>query len=242
MGALRKTAFSLIELLVVVAIIGILAALSLPALSKAKKSANNAVCANNLRQFGYAAQMYWNDSDGRPFAYKSGATNGGDIYWFGWLERGAEGERRFDASMGPLYSYVREGVRLCPQLNYALADFKLKAKGAAYGYGYNLHLSPSPALGALRMSELKRPEALAVFADAAQVNTFQAPASPENPMLEEFYYISNTEPTTHFRHGRRAWVSFADGHAGAELPAANSIDERLPQHLVGRLASASLLP
>lgn len=226
----------------VVAIIAILAALALPALNKAKRSAGNAVCSNNLRQLGYAAQMYWNDSEGRPFAYKSGATNGGDIYWFGWLERGAEGERRFDASMGPLYSYVKDGVRLCPQLDYALADFKLKARGAAYGYGYNLHLSPMPAQPVVRMNDLRKPAALAVFADAAQVNTFQAPASPENPMLEEFYYVSKSEATAHFRHSRKAWVVFADGHAAPHAMEAGTLDEALPKHFVGKLEGGLLTP
>lgn len=226
----------------VVAVVAILAALALPALNKAKRSAGNAVCSNNLRQLGYAAQMYWNDSEGRPFAYKAGATNGGDIYWFGWLERGAEGERRFDASIGPLYSYVKEGVRLCPQLDYALADFKLKARGAAYGYGYNLHLSPMPAQPSVRMNDLRKPAGLAVFADAAQVNTFQAPASPENPMLEEFYYVAKSEATTHFRHSRKAWVVFADGHAAPHAMEAGTLDERLPKHWVGKLEDSLLMP
>ena len=47
-GAL--SAFTLIEILVVLAIIGILAALLLPALSKAKAKGRQAACANNLRQ------------------------------------------------------------------------------------------------------------------------------------------------------------------------------------------------
>lgn len=235
-------AFTLIELLVVIAIIGVLAALSLPSLRRARQAANNAVCINNLRQLGMGAQMYWTDFDQKPFPYKAGATNNGDIYWFGWIERGAEGQRQFDSKQGALYPYVRDGIRVCPQLDYSLAEFKLKARGAAYGYGYNLHLSPAPNQPKLKIIDIKRPASIALFADAAQINTFQAPASPENPMLEEFYYINANEQTTHFRHSKFAEVVFIDGHVNGERPAEGSLDARLPNANVARLPEASLVP
>lgn len=235
-------AFSLIELLVVIAVIGILAALALPSLRRARQTANNAICINNLRQFGMGAQMYWSDFDHRPFPYKAGATNNGDLYWFGWIERGSEGARAFDAKQGLLHAYVKDGIRICPQLDYALADFKLKASGAAYGYGYNLHLSPAPHQPKLNIVDIKRPENIALFADAAQVNTFQAPASPEHPMLEEFYYVNASEPTTHFRHGKLAEVVFIDGHVQSERPAKDSLDVRLPNANVARLPEEKLAP
>src|SRR5207253_3149739 len=47
-----RSGFTLVELLVVIAVIAILASLLLPALSRAKQSADNAVCQSNLRQQG----------------------------------------------------------------------------------------------------------------------------------------------------------------------------------------------
>src|SRR6185312_13617311 len=139
---LRGRGFTLIELLAVIAIIGILAALLLPALLRSKDAARRVQCASNLRQLGIATQLYWGDNQENCFYWKTGATNGGILYWFGWMGPGAEGQRPFDVTQGVLYPYLQgRGVELCPSLNYAMAHFKLKATGAAYGYGYNLHLS-----------------------------------------------------------------------------------------------------
>src|SRR6187401_1104512 len=57
----RYRAFTLVELLVVLAIIGLLAALILPSLSRAKTQGFSTICRNHLRQIGFAAQMYLAD-------------------------------------------------------------------------------------------------------------------------------------------------------------------------------------
>src|SRR5690348_10493162 len=57
-----KGAFTLIEILVVIAIIGILAALVFVAAGPAKNKARRAECANNLRQINVGLRMYSDDS------------------------------------------------------------------------------------------------------------------------------------------------------------------------------------
>jgi prepilin-type processing-associated H-X9-DG protein/prepilin-type N-terminal cleavage/methylation domain-containing protein len=64
---LSRSAFTLIEVLVVVAIIGILAALLLPTLSQAKARAQRIQCGNNLGQLGIAMEQFVSDYHGYPF-------------------------------------------------------------------------------------------------------------------------------------------------------------------------------
>jgi prepilin-type N-terminal cleavage/methylation domain-containing protein/prepilin-type processing-associated H-X9-DG protein len=238
-GRIRK-AFTLVELLVVIAIIAILASMLLPVLSHGRQSAQRIQCASSLHQLGIAAQMYWDDNAGNCFSYEGAATNNGIVYWFGWLQNGAEGKRAFDVSQGALYPYTQtSGVDICPSLNYVSPQFKLKATGAAYGYGYNLYLGPI-ASPAANVRQFTRPTDTALMADAAQVNAFEAPATPKNPLLEEFYYIDATEATTHFRHDRMANVIFCDGHIAPEPMVSGSLDTRMPAMNVGYL-NADLL-
>src|ERR1035437_2640836 len=249
---MSRRAFTLIELLVVIAIIAILAAMLLPVLAKSKASAQRAVCESNLRQLGIAMELYWDDNGGDCFFYgpASMSNNGmnGALWGFCWLENWAssvkEGERAFDLSFGILFPYLKgSDVRVCPSPAWSSPWFKPKGTNVIFSYGYNKYISPKNINAAVSISRVLRPAETALFADSAQVNTFQTQNSLYPIMFEEWYYLdletnyfnANNQPNGHFRHSQKANVAFCDGHVDLEKPVPGSIDPRLPAEFIGQL-------
>jgi len=77
----RKSAFSLLELLVVMAIMALLIAILLPALRQARHQAYRAACSSNLRQVGVAVHLYAEDFDNSiPFGPAGRPVTGSNFY------------------------------------------------------------------------------------------------------------------------------------------------------------------
>jgi len=121
----KNSAFTLIELLTVIALIGILAALLLTAISQSKKRAQQIQCVGNLRQLGIGLQVILADDHSYPLL--AGGTNG-DGTWIGQLAIQGLGISQ------PMTNYIRSGVWHCPSAVWLWAD----TNALPICYGYNM--------------------------------------------------------------------------------------------------------
>ena len=91
MSPIRRRAFTLVEILVVIGIIAVLISVLLPALSRAREASSNVKCLSNLRQLGLACIMYINDNRGvcPPVRIANGGSDTSPgLFWLNFLSEG----------------------------------------------------------------------------------------------------------------------------------------------------------
>ena len=71
----RKAGFTLVEIMIVVAIIGLLAAIAIPNFLRARSTSQQNACINNLRQIDGAIQQWALETGARPDCYASAGTD-----------------------------------------------------------------------------------------------------------------------------------------------------------------------
>lgn len=224
-----SSAFTLVELLVVIGIIAVLVGILLPVLNGAREASKQTACASNIRQIVNASIMYWNDNRG----YWPAAAYGDVVFaksnlhrWFG--TRAVDGQP-WNFTGSPLYPYLKtDRIKSCPSFDPTMTDTDksgFEVNGGGYGYNqvylgsaiaadesawnYTVPATHAPA----KQNMIKRTSEKIAFADVAFAN----------PGLIEYAFVEPpvtswgaSTPSMHFRHRDKASIAWADGHVTAE--------------------------
>lgn len=182
-----RRAFTLIELLAVVAIVGILAALLLPAVGRTRSQAWEAQCVNQLRQVGFAFHLYAQDhADGLPVLPDPNPYPNGVGAYYKQLVKGYLG---LTGRTSP-----QEKVFICPadrtvhrRVEHAFTSFTFN--------GYEVGPGDLPRITGKRLGTISQPERAALVGEwTAYFGGSWHPVRSEN------------------RVGQQSVLDFVDGH------------------------------
>jgi prepilin-type N-terminal cleavage/methylation domain-containing protein len=209
-----RWAFSLIELLIVIAIIAILAALLLPALATVQAKGKRAVCLDNLKQAALSFQMYTADNDGKLPQNIPLPQIESDAWVVGNMKLSNDSTNKTLIRQGKLYPYASNvSLYRCPadpsrtgdQLrvrSYAMNGWmgSRSMENEIYGKGYRTFV---------RESELSAagPARLWIIADEHEAS------------IDDAWFLVTMDDSRAFasvpatRHENRYGLNFGDGHA-----------------------------
>ena len=222
---LHPSAFSLVELLVVVGIIGVVAALLLTAVARARGQAQRVACSSNLRQIGQAFIAYAADNNG-SFPAPAGVTRRFAEDWVHW-QPGRE------LRQGRILKYLKNDVRVlnCP----SGPDERTTTPPYPYSYSVNNKLtgngSRGPVFGgnwnvrSCKLSQIAEAsmKILAIEEDVTAINDGEWWAGDTEDGIwrttslsvihdRRREYGGGSAVDTDYHHRGRGNVVFADGH------------------------------
>ncbi|HWL51707.1 MAG TPA: prepilin-type N-terminal cleavage/methylation domain-containing protein [Chthoniobacteraceae bacterium] len=214
----HRNGFGLLEVIVVIALMAIVVALTIPALGRAREGATHLQCAQNLRQIISAIYLYAADHDG---SYPPNRSN--KDYWDDDHPAGVHHQDRLIAYLpsyqkspkkreeaAPFWCPADEKRReTLPQHSYGI----LGARGGGEAIPINRKLAAEP-----------NPSKALYFADASRdtlstcrLSAKSWPFGKNDPNRPETAPASGV-PWVEFRHGGRANILFVDGHVQSFTP------------------------
>lgn len=217
----ERKLFSLVELLIVASVIAILLAMLLPALGKARATAQRINCASNMKQLGVGFAQYQVDNDDfYPLLCSPGDWQQGDISDGNWHNIGR-------AALNSITPYLIPGKNNCSQpwpndqlpaspVFICPANTKTKSPGKNYEANHYVFGRPNVAPTRYRSNLIKQPSRVFTYAEGISHtfdwNTTHLSITPGTP--------ANQRGNFDFRHDPNGMnILFADGHtAFCQLP------------------------
>jgi prepilin-type N-terminal cleavage/methylation domain-containing protein/prepilin-type processing-associated H-X9-DG protein len=240
---IRQKAFTLIELLAVIAVIGIMAALLLPALARSKAKARQTACRSQLRQLGIAFMLYLPEhNDIFPTSAASSALGAHPEDWIWWqIQRDASGnpvmrDSRQGALVHYLGNYDTRHFR-CPADKEALARelaWKQNMGSEQYIYSYSLNAFSEHGMASYiskdrSMILLNRHSG--IINPAQKIMLAEEKGSPDDgpgsAVIDDGCWLPPGYPLSS-RHSSRSNVTFADSHV--ETVSRAFADSNHPEH------------
>lgn len=235
---MKRFGFTLVELLVVIGIIALLIAVTLPALQSSRQQAKAVFCSSNIRQLTLGFLAYESENQGFPFAFDDTSTNQPPGGWPGYGQYDRKGWWWFNC----IEDFITDKKRtclVCPSKN--LRDIRLKDNILCGNYGVNLSIckyatgqkSRAEFIGApLRLSDIPHPAQTLLIVDSgySMISWWHATDAPPytlSSMMEDAAYIpglkineerinlwpGQIDDAVNGRHpGKTVNVGFTDGH------------------------------